>query len=236
MKITFLGTGEAFGKKEHTSILINDEILLECGLHTLMQLMKIKKMGIKVIYISHFHADHALGLPSFLLALNEEGRKERLTIIGPKGMENYVKESLNLSYRKKLENLDYGLEIKEVKNEMNMRMLDYIFSFGKMKHSFECYSISIARDKKISYTGDGEPTIKAMNNMKQSDMPIAEAYGIGKNHSSIIKAAELAKELGVKLLALVHIFRKVNIDKEMRKAEKIFTPIILPKEFDEIWI
>jgi ribonuclease BN (tRNA processing enzyme) len=65
---------------------------------------------------------------------------------------------------------------------------------------------------------------------------ISEAYGIGENHSSIITAAKLAKDSNSKLLALVHIFRKINIDKEMEMARKIFTPIIIPKEFDVVWI
>lgn len=234
MKVVFLGTGEAFGRKENTSMLINDEILLECGFHTLKQLMKVGKMDIKIVYLSHFHADHSIGLSSLLIAMNEEGRNEKLTILAPKGIEDYVKNLLKISYGKNIDDLNYEIEMVEIGKKINM--FGYEFLFGKTRHSFDCYSVSISKNKKIAYTGDGFPTKATLNIAKSSDLLIAEAYGMFKNHSSIVKAAELAKEAEASILALVHIFRKEDVDKEMKKAEKIFTPILIPKEFDEIWI
>lgn len=235
MKVVFLGTGEAFGRRENTSMLINDEILLECGFHTLKQLMKTGKMDIKIVYLSHFHADHSIGLSSLLLAMNEEGRNEKLVILAPKGIEDYVKNLLKISYGKDIEDLNYEIEMMEI-GIGKINMLGYEFSFGKTRHSFDCYSVSISKDKKISYTGDGSPTKATLNIAKSSDLLVAEAYGMFENHSSIVKAAKLAREAEAGILALVHIFRKEDVDKEMRKAEKIFTPILIPKEFDEIWI
>ncbi len=238
MKVTFLGTGEAFGRKKNTSILVDDEILLDCGLHTTMQLMNLGIMEIKIIWLSHLHADHAFGLPSFLLASNEENRKEKIVILGPSGLKNYVEKILKISYEKEIKDLKYELEVKEIQSGMSIKVSGYKFSFGKMEHSFECNSISIEDEEsnKLTYTGDGFPTSETLDIASQSDLLISEAYGMGENHSSIIEAAELAKNSRSKLLALVHIFRKIDVDREMSRAEKIYTPIIIPREFDTIWI
>jgi len=102
MKITFLGTGEAFGEKANTSILINDNILLDCGMQTVQQLMKIKFpiSDIKLIWVSHLHADPVFGLPAFFCASMEEGRTECLEILGCEGISGYAGKLLLLAYSK----------------------------------------------------------------------------------------------------------------------------------------
>jgi ribonuclease BN (tRNA processing enzyme) len=64
--ITFLGVGEAFGQFANTSILVDGKILLECGPHTLLQLRKQQQdlKEIELVFLSHFHGDHTLGLPA----------------------------------------------------------------------------------------------------------------------------------------------------------------------------
>jgi ribonuclease BN (tRNA processing enzyme) len=53
MKVIFLGTGEAFGERANTSILVDDGILLDCGPHTVTQLMKMRfdLRKIELIYL-----------------------------------------------------------------------------------------------------------------------------------------------------------------------------------------
>ena len=89
MKITFLGTGEAFGERANTSILIDDKILLDCGMQTVQQLMKLKfdLSKIEIIWISHHHADHCFGIPAFFCASKEDGRKENIEILGGAGIK-----------------------------------------------------------------------------------------------------------------------------------------------------
>ena len=238
MKVIFLGTGEAYGAKPNTSILINNEILLDCGPHTLMQLrkMNINLNEIKIIYISHFHGDHSFGLPFFLLACREEGRREKLAILGFRGVEEYIRKLLKLSYNKTFDDLGFKLEINEIDEGKAIEMLDYKFSFAKTLHSVEAFSISVMHeDKKISYTGDGSPTKEVEKLVKSSDLLIAEAYSDEfETHSSILKSAKLARNTNSKLLAIVHIFRGVKVEEELKKAEKIFTPILIPKEFDVV--
>lgn len=240
MKILFLGTGEAWGKTANVSMLIDDKILLECGPHTVLQFMKmggnIKR--IRMIYLSHLHADHAFGLPAFLLVSTEEGREEDLLVVGPKGISRYLEEILRFSYNKKLTDLSFDVRLKEMSDTLSFSENGYNFSFQKIPHSFPCYSISItSKNKKLTYTSDGSPTDETAKLAMNSDLLISEAYGREfEKHSSIVKASQLAKKSKSKVLALVHIFRKVDVDKELEEATKIFSPIIIPNEFDTIWI
>jgi ribonuclease BN (tRNA processing enzyme) len=70
--ITFLGVGEAFGQFANTSILVDGKILLECGPHTLLQLRKQQQdlKEIELVFLSHFHGDHTLGLPALTSLLS----------------------------------------------------------------------------------------------------------------------------------------------------------------------
>jgi len=130
-----------------------------------------------MIYLSHFHADHSFGLPAFLLASGEEKRKEDLLIVGPKGLRNYVENILDISYNKKLKDIPFGIIIKEIDNKSSFKKLGYLFSFKRTNHSVPCYSISIEKDKKFTYTGDGETNIETISLAKKSDILVSEAYG-----------------------------------------------------------
>ena len=116
MILTFLGVGEAFGQFANTSILIDGKILLDCGPHTLLQLRKLEQdlKEIKLVFLSHFHGDHTLGLPVFLLASREEEREEKLKIFGPSGLREKIADLLELLYDKSFECLHFELETFEI--------------------------------------------------------------------------------------------------------------------------
>ncbi len=237
MKILFLGTGEAFSEKANTSILIDDKILMDCGLTTLQQLMKIKfdLDRIKAIYISHFHADHYFGLPSFLVTCREELRQNPLDIFGPTGAGKYIKNLLNLAYRKTLDDLGFGVKIHEVVEKASFE--NYGFVFAPMEHPVPCMAISVEGDRKVTYTGDGAPTRETTELARNSDLLILEAYKENiKGHSSILKAAKFAKKSNSKKLALVHISRKENISEKMEEAKRIFSSIIVPEDLSAVKI
>src|SRR3989344_5161575 len=90
MKIIFLGTSSTQPTKERnlTSIYINhvdEHFLVDCGEGTQrqMKIAEIKSTKLTKVLISHFHADHVLGLGGLLKNLHANQYKGTLEIYGP---------------------------------------------------------------------------------------------------------------------------------------------------------
>jgi ribonuclease Z len=66
--------------------------LIDCGEGTQIQMRRYKArfQSINHIFISHLHGDHFLGLPGFLASMHLLGRKNELTIYGPKDLEEII--------------------------------------------------------------------------------------------------------------------------------------------------
>lgn len=66
--------------------------LIDCGEGTQMQLRKYKArfQSINHIFISHLHGDHFYGLPGFLASMHLLGRKNEITIYGPKELQELI--------------------------------------------------------------------------------------------------------------------------------------------------
>ena len=61
-----------------------DRLLFDCGEGTQRQLLRsVGLLELEEIFISHFHADHFLGLPGLLKTFGLRGREQPLTIYGP---------------------------------------------------------------------------------------------------------------------------------------------------------
>jgi len=235
MKVLFLGTGDAFSHRANTSILIDGTILLDCGLTTVQQLMKAKTdlRKISVVSISHFHMDHAFGIPALLSVCKKEGRTRPLVIYGPSGAEQYTKELLAVAHKKGLDVFGFDVKVHDAKD---FSIEGYKLAFAPMKHALPCNAASIEKDgKKVTFTGDGKPTPDAKKIMQNSDLLIAESYKAGfDHHASIVDSAKLAKETKAKKLAVIHISIKEDIGKELKEAGKIYSPILVPTDLSSL--
>ncbi|NOZ59174.1 MAG: MBL fold metallo-hydrolase [Euryarchaeota archaeon] len=234
MRVTFLGVGEAFGSRANTSLLVNGELLLECGPHTLLQLRRlgVELSRVRLVYISHLHGDHFLGIPALLLAAREDGREEPLTMVGPPELRQVAEELLQLSYRRSLEELPYEVEFVEAGE--SLRLLGYELSFAPTRHSLPALAVSVRRRRKLTYACDGAPTEELVELALHSDLLVAEAYGGGAStHSSPLQAAQLASRAKVKRLALVHLWRGLARE-EVERAREVFEDILLPEDLETV--
>jgi ribonuclease Z len=76
-------------------------MLFDCGEGTQQQMMRAKTgMKISSIFITHFHADHFLGIPGLIQTMSFNGRTEPLDIFGPTWTEQMVKLMIELGYYK----------------------------------------------------------------------------------------------------------------------------------------
>src|SRR4051794_12049183 len=65
-----------------------DRLLFDCGEGTQRQLVRsIGLIELEEIFITHFHADHVLGLPGLLKTFSLRGRERPLTVYGPPGLK-----------------------------------------------------------------------------------------------------------------------------------------------------
>ena len=100
LDVLFIGTGDAFGSggRRNSAILVRDgrnTLLLDCGPTTLLGLkdLGIDPREIDAIAITHFHGDHAAGVPFMLLDyLFADPRKKPLEILGPPGIRERVEQ------------------------------------------------------------------------------------------------------------------------------------------------
>ena len=64
-----------------------DRLLFDCGEGTQRQLVSsVGLFDVEEVFITHFHADHVLGLPGMLKTFSLRGREVPLTVHGPRGL------------------------------------------------------------------------------------------------------------------------------------------------------
>jgi ribonuclease Z len=87
-----------------------EKLLFDCGEGTQRQLLRsIGLVDVDAVFITHFHADHWLGLPGMLKSLALRERSEPLTVWGPPGLKDLV-GSMRVAFGR----LPYRLTIAEL--------------------------------------------------------------------------------------------------------------------------
>jgi ribonuclease Z len=90
----FLGTGGSVpsARRSTASVLVSrggDRLLFDCGEGTQRQMQRsLGLVQVDEIYLTHFHADHILGLPGLLKTYDLTDREPPLRIYGPRGLRD----------------------------------------------------------------------------------------------------------------------------------------------------
>ena len=115
LSVAFLGTGGPVpsARRSTASVLVargGERLLFDCGEGTQRQMQRsLGLVQLDEIYLTHFHADHVLGLPGLLKTYDLTDRERPLTIYGPPGLEQLFRILGGLVGR-----LGFGLELVEV--------------------------------------------------------------------------------------------------------------------------
>jgi len=111
----FLGTGGSVpsARRSTASVMLirgGKRMMFDCGEGTQRQLQRSLGLAqVDEIFLTHFHADHILGLPGLLKTYDLTAREDPLTIYGPRGLHDLFKMLGRLIGR-----TDYDLDLVEI--------------------------------------------------------------------------------------------------------------------------
>jgi ribonuclease Z len=94
LAVIFLGTGGSVpsARRSTASVLVTrggERLLFDCGEGTQRQMQRsLGLTQVDEIYLTHFHADHILGLPGLLKSYDLTDRERPLSVYGPPGLRD----------------------------------------------------------------------------------------------------------------------------------------------------
>lgn len=166
--------------------------LFDCGENAQMSMLQagLKRSKIECIFISHFDVDHYSGLMGLISTLQLQRRDKELTIVGPKGIKEFVEWNLGFS------GVELGFEINfsEVEEgQEEARVVDgedYYVEARPLKHKRYCLGYRFQEKDKpgkvdadkaaaLGITNDEQfKELKAGNTVTTEDGRTVEAYEI----------------------------------------------------------
>jgi len=142
MKLVLLGTSCSNPTKDRnlssTALKYSGMwMLFDCPEGTQRQILStdVSYMKIKYIFLSHFHADHILGIPGLVATMSIHDRDTPLTIFGPRGVENVVSDLIRMGLAKP----SFEVRAKEVRTGTIVKEEEFEVSAFPLKHDVPCY-------------------------------------------------------------------------------------------------
>ncbi len=119
-----------------------DRILFDCGEGTQRQLLRsVGLMDLTDVFVTHFHADHWLGLPGMLKTFDLRARERALTIYGPPGLAKLLH-----SMRHVWGGVGYEVEIVELADDEPVERPEYVIEPFPVEHRGVAYGYALIED------------------------------------------------------------------------------------------
>lgn len=135
LSLFFLGTAGSVpsARRGLPAVLVRrggDRLLFDCGEGTQRQLLRsVGLLDLDTIFITHFHADHWLGLPGMLKSFALRERSEPLTVYGPPGLSELM-GIMRVVYGR----LPYELKIVELDAAQTVPYDGYLIAAIPVRH------------------------------------------------------------------------------------------------------
>jgi ribonuclease Z len=122
-----------------------DRLLFDCGEGTQRQLLRSTGLiELEEIFITHFHADHVLGLPGMLKTFSLRGRERPLTVYGPPGLRELFAVLGPIIGRQAFE-----VNLVELAPNEELRRDDYRVAAFEVSHGAPAYGYAVVEDERL---------------------------------------------------------------------------------------
>jgi ribonuclease Z len=295
LDVVFLGTSASAptARRSLSALLVRrggERLLFDCGEGTQRQLLRssVGLVDLPEIFLTHFHADHYLGLPGMLKTFALRGRELPLVIYGPPGLRDlfemlrrvigrlpYPYELVELRAGDALERGDYSLRAFPV--DHGVAAIGYALVESPRPGRFDVATadalgvpdgrergmlqrgepVTLADGRAIApeavlgppragrtivYPGDTAPSDFVRALAEGADLLVHEATFAEDEveraaetlHSTATQAAEVARDAGVRMLALTHVSARYFGPDLAREARAVFPNTVVPRDFDVI--
>jgi ribonuclease Z len=146
LDVLFLGTSGSVptAKRAPASTLVRrggERLLVDCGEGTQRQLLRsgVGLVELPEIVITHYHADHYLGLPGLLKTFSLRARELPLTVYGPPGLVDLVR-----TLRRIFGKLTFPLELVELRPGDILERDGYELAAFAVDHAVNALGYSLA--------------------------------------------------------------------------------------------
>ncbi len=214
MDITFLGkwSSNLIPGERNVSFVLDDKFVFDFGPHSLESLLerKLDPNRIRTVFITHMHLDHYAGVAELLWYRSIYRAKNRLTIVGPKGIRKNTQSLarlLNTPPQWYSEQIDVNTDYVEDSDT------DFVKVYHS-RHTIPCTSYRIEyRGRTIFYSGDTGYSDEVVEGAKGVDYLIHELTYTDKDrqsadhwgHSTWGDVMRVFEESGAKHLLPVHL-------------------------------
>jgi ribonuclease BN (tRNA processing enzyme) len=193
MKITFVGSGDAFGSGGRLNTCFHvraarTSFLIDCGASSLIGMNRagIDRNAIDTILVTHFHADHFGGIPFFMLDAQFNTKRTRpLTIAGPSGLREWYGRWMETAFAGSSKTQPkFELNLVELESAERRSLGDITVRPARVRHApaegpFFAYRIEVD-GKTIAFSGDTEWVENLVEIGREADLLISECYSFEK--------------------------------------------------------
>jgi ribonuclease Z len=295
LDVVFLGTSGSMptAKRALSATLMRrggDRLLFDCAEGTQRQLLRsdVGLVELEEIFLTHYHADHYLGLPGMLKTFALRGREIPLTIYGPRGLDE-----LFGTLRRIFGRLTYPLATVELEAGARLERDGYAVDCFAVEHGVTAVGYRLVEDlrpgrfdveeanrlgvpdgrergqlqrgesvaladgrvvtpadvlgepragRTVVLAGDTGPSAAVVEAATGADLLVHEATFLADereraretSHSTAGEAALVAREAGVKLLALTHVSTRYFGHQVVEEAAQLFPATVVPRDFDVV--
>ena len=227
VRVRFVGSGDSFGTagRAQACILVESaghRALLDCGATSLLAMKRqgIDPTSIDAVVVTHYHGDHAGGLPYLILDGQFAKRERPLTIAGPPPIRERLRTlfdgalpgSADTHQRFEISLVDLGPRTRVGDLEVDALPVDHL-------PATEPRGIRVRTgDRVIGYTGDTAWCDAVPRLAAEADLFIAECYSFEKRIPLHLSHADLLRhrnELSAKRIVLTH----AGVETLARRAE-----------------